>query len=96
MTSLSDAEKRQQFLQYLNTSILSVILGLAMVMFVSMNNVKATQITMMEKIVKLEVIQQHNVTQVDAVDDRVKVLELNFTNELKRWVDENYVRKQQK
>jgi uncharacterized membrane protein len=95
MTAQTDMEKRNVWLQYINTGILSAIFGFAMMIFISLNNIKSQQLTMMEKVIKLEVTQLHNVSQVDDVDARVKILEINFTNELKIWVDENYVRKTQ-
>jgi hypothetical protein len=89
-------DKRVTMLQYINTGILSLILGLASMIAVQLTSVKNNQATQQTEITRIKTIQDINTANISILDTRVKVLELNYTGIIKEWVDENYVRKPQR
>jgi hypothetical protein len=91
-----ESDKRVRFLQYINTALLSLILGMASMIAIQMSNVNKSQSSMQAEILRIKTIQDINTTNITVLDNRVKILELNWTSELKNWVEENYVRKTQK
>lgn len=91
-----ESDKRVRFLQYINTGLLSLILGMASMIAVQMTRVTNTQSIMQAELLRIKTVQDINTNNITVLDNRVKILELNWTTELKDWVDENYVRKGQK
>lgn len=91
-----ESDKRVKFLQYVNTGLLSLILGIAAMISVQMRHVNETQTIMTAEILRIKTVQDINTANISILDTRVKTLELGFTQDLKNWVDLNYVRKAQK
>jgi Tfp pilus assembly protein PilN len=91
--AILEAEKKVQFLQYVNTAILTFIATIAMIIFISIRDMKTHQESTLMQLTKFQVLQDHNTQQLDDVDARVKVLEISNQVEFKNWVDNNFVRK---
>jgi hypothetical protein len=90
-------------LQYINTVILTVVGIFAMLIFISINNVRSDQQTMAlsqiefgKELLRLKTVQDINVGSVKDLDKRVTTLELNYLDYIKTWVDQNYIRKPQR
>jgi hypothetical protein len=89
-------DKRVSMLQYINTGILTLILAIASMIAVTITDVKEQQANTQAELLRLKTIQDINVNNVGNLDNRVKTLEVNYTSELKMWVENNYVRKPQR
>ena len=89
-------DKRVQLLQYINTGILTLILGVSIMVAGIVNDVKQSQVTQDSRIVKVETVQNINTTNITVLDDRVRSLEDKYATDIKEWVEANYVRKAQK
>ena len=96
LSKIVDNEKRLSFTQYLNTVLLTVVGVIAMIIFLSLRDLKQEIVRNSETMIKFQVLQDHNTQQIDDVDARVKILEINNTQDIKNWIDMNYVRKAQK
>ena len=89
-------DKRMNFIQYLNTVLLTIV-GLASVIIVSsISKIRNNQEEFAKQLIELKTIQSINVENIKANDARLKTLELNYIDLMKTWVDANYVRKPQK
>jgi hypothetical protein len=88
-------DKRVSLLQYINTGLLTLILGIATMAASSMTTYNKEVTTMRVKQTEIETTQKVNVANVANLNTRVTVLELNSINDLKNWVDLNYVRRAQ-
>jgi len=89
-------DKRMNFIQYLNTVLLTIV-GLASVIIVSsISKIRNNQEGFAKQLIELKTIQSINVENIKANDARLKTLELNYIDLMKTWVDANYVRKPQK
>ena len=93
---LSIKDKRLTFMQYLNTTILSIIGTVTMVIFITLTNIRAQQVDFSKELLRLKSIQDINVANVKSVESRLSTLELNYLDYIKTWVDQNYLRKPQK
>jgi len=93
---MENYKKQVDWLKYLNTSILSVILGFTILVSRSLSIVKEDNIETQKELLRLKTIQDIDVSSMKAVELRVGLLELNYTEELKKWVENNYIRKPQK
>lgn len=91
-----ESDKRVRLLQYINTFILTAILGMSTMAAVQLTQVKDTQSELQAEVLRIKTIQDINTTNISILDSRVKILEINATADLKNWVDLNYVRKPQK
>jgi len=91
-----ESDKRVRFLQYINTGLLTLILGMASMIAVQLTKVNDAQSSMQAELLRIKTVQDINTVNISVLDNRVKVLELNYTADLKNWVDQNYVRKAQK
>lgn len=85
--------KQIDWLKYINTFILTFILGFTMMCFISINSVKAAQEEQGKELVRIKTIQDANTIGVAALNLRVSAIEINQTNALKEWVDDNFERK---
>ena len=90
-----EVDKRVHFLQYVNTTILTLIFGVAIMIFTTVTNVKNTQQGAGQELVRLKAVQDINITNVDKLSSRVNMLETNYVESLKNWIDANYIRKPQ-
>ena len=89
-------DKRMNFIQYLNTVLLTIV-GLASVIIVSsISKIRNNQEGFAKQLIELKTIQSINVENIKTNDARLKTLELNYIDLMKTWVDANYVRKPQK
>jgi hypothetical protein len=91
-----DVEKRNSFLQYINTGILTLIAIFATMIFITVGNIRDVQVDQKAEMLRLKTIQDINVSAIKSVESRVSTLELNYLDYIKNWVDQNYVRKPQK
>jgi hypothetical protein len=96
LRSIENSEKKVQVLQYVNTAILTFIGTVAMIIFIVVTNVRREQIQFQNQMIRFQVMQDHNTVQIDEVDARVKILEITKLEEIKVWIDANYIRKAQK
>jgi hypothetical protein len=103
LQKIDQSEKQVKFLQYINTAILTFIGTVAMIMFLTMADIKKSQIqgaAMHEEfgkeLLRLKTVQDINVASVKDLNQRVTTLEMNYLDYVKNWVDQNYVRKPQK
>jgi LPS O-antigen subunit length determinant protein (WzzB/FepE family) len=90
------ADKRLSFMQYLNTGLLTLILAVAGYAATVLIDVKKTEADTTIRVVKLETVQANNVNNVNSLSVRVFTLETNYIEDLRAWVENNYVRKPQK
>ncbi len=88
--------KRINFLQYLNTTILTVILGVALMIFLTINSVKKDQSDIGKELVRLSTIQDMHILTIKDLETRITTLERNYLDNIKLWTDENYLRKSQR
>ena len=91
-----ESDKRVRFLQYINTALLTLILTMASMTAIQLTNLTKTQATQDTELQRIKTIQDYNTVAVVNLDSRLKTLELNRLEELKVWVEQNYVRKAQK
>lgn len=88
-------EGRLNFMQYLNTAILTCIMIVSSLLFVKMEHVTSDQELFSQEIMRLKTVQDINVKSVEALNQRVATLEFNYLDYIKTWVDQNYIRKPQ-
>ena len=103
LEKIEQSENRVRFLQYINTAILTFIGTIAMIIFLSINDIKKSQVQGQyqheefgKELLRLKTVQEINVSSVKDLNQRVTTLELNYLDYVKSWVDQNYVRKPQK
>ena len=85
-----------EYLKYINTVLLAIIMSLSVLAFAKITTIHNTQEETGNKVIEVVTKQNELMRKVDDLDARVKVLEINYMNEIKTWVDANYVRKPQK
>ena len=85
-----------EYLKYINTILLAIIMSLSVLAFNKIAQVHNSQEATGDKVIEVVTKQNELMRKVDDLDARVKVLEINYMNEIKTWVDANYVRKPQK
>ena len=90
-----ESDKRLRLLQYINTFILTAILGISAMAAVQLTQVKDKQTIYATELIRLKTIQDINTANIGILDSRVKVLEINSMSDIKNWVDENFVRRPQ-
>lgn len=95
--------KINSIFQYINTVILTVVGIFAVMIFTTINKVRAEQEALKliqadygKELLRLKTVQDRNVTDISKLDARVVILEINYIDRLKEWVDQNYQRKLQK
>ena len=93
---VESAKEKVVWLQYVNTTILSLILGLATMIAVTLATVKTDQAAYSAELIRIKTIQDINTGSIKDLDSRVSTLELNYLDYIKTWVDQNYIRKPQK
>jgi hypothetical protein len=95
VNSNSSADKRTQMLQYLNTFILTCILGFAVMIFTTLTTVKKDNVEAQKELLRIKTVQDYNSSAIVKLNDRVDDLELLRDQAIRDWVDKNYVRKPQ-
>jgi hypothetical protein len=100
---LLNKENKISILQYINTIILTTIGIFAFMIFTTVKNVREDQLSIQVKMetlktedLRLKTVQDRNVDDIQRLDARVVVLETNYIDRLKEWIDANYIRKAQK
>jgi hypothetical protein len=96
LKSIQQSERQVKFVSYLNTVFLTLITGLAMLIFITVSTLRKEISSTQQAMIRFQVIQDHNTVQIDDVDARVKILEITNLQDIKNWIDLNYVRKPQK
>jgi hypothetical protein len=89
-------DKRVMWLQYLNTGLLTIILGISSMAAVILTNVKNTQSDSKVELARLKANQDYNSNILSNHEIRINELELFNATQLKEWVDANYIRKPQR
>jgi hypothetical protein len=87
--------KRVTWLQYLNTGLISLVLGIAMMISSTVQALNNRQVESEKEDLRLKTVQDMNVKNVEDIDRRVLTLEGEYFDNLKAWVEANYVRKPQ-
>ena len=94
--TINTDEKRVAFLQYISTTMISIIGIFTTIIFFMVTNVSKNQAEAAAESLRLKTVQDINVKSVESLNLRVNTLELNYLDYIKTWVDQNYVRKPQK
>ena len=89
-------EQRVGYLQYLNTFLLSIISIFSVMAWSSLNEVKTKQVEVGEKLIKMQTIQDQDLSQMKDISSRMYIMEMSTPDILKVWVEKNYVRKPQR
>jgi len=89
-------EQRVGYLQYLNTFLLSIISIFSVMAWSSLNEVKTKQVEVGEKLIKMQTIQDQDLSQMKDISSRMYIMEMSTPDVLKVWVEKNYVRKPQR
>ena len=96
-------EKRITVMQYINTIILTAIGIFAFMIFTTVRDIgKEQEIIVRKQFVmetedlRLKTTQDRNVSDIAELAARVTVLETNYLDKIKDWIDANYVRKVQR
>lgn len=94
---------KSKLFQYLNSFLLSLIAIFSIFILTTVRNVRESQIklsleqtVMQGEDLRLKTIQDINVINVANQESRIIVLETNYIERLKNWIDLNYIRKPQK
>jgi hypothetical protein len=93
--TIKDEEKKVEFLQYLNTTILTIIGILAIFIYTSVSDVKKQQVDFGAELLRIKTIQDINTTNISLINSRVSTLEKDNLIQFQAWVDQNYIRKPQ-
>jgi hypothetical protein len=88
-------EKRVAFLQYINTFLLTLTLGVAVMIANIVINVKKDQATVATELVRLKTVQDVNTGSITRLDNRVILLESQYDENLRNWVENYFLRKPQ-
>ena len=92
----SENRNKVKFLQYLNTIILTAIGIVSGGIFILLGNVNRNQQEFSNEMVRIKTVQENNTKNIETLSSKVNMLELNYTDYIKTWIDENYIRKPQK
>ena len=96
-------EKKVSFLQFLNTAILTIIGIFAGAILISMNSmdtkissIQAVQAVQASEIIRLDTNQKIVITNQGNFHTRVFDLEVNRAEQMKQYMETNFIRKPQK
>jgi hypothetical protein len=90
-----ESDKRVRFLQYINTGLLTLILGIASMLSVQFSRTHEMQTIQTAELLRIKTVQDINTTNIGILDSRVKTLEIGYSQDLKNWVELNFVRRPQ-
>lgn len=82
-------------LQYLNTGLLTLICGFSVMAAATLSDVRNRQEEVGKELVRMKTVQDQNVENVKEISSRVYTIELDGDENIKSWVDQNYLRKPQ-
>ncbi len=88
--------KYETFLKYINTGLLTLIFGFAMMIFITVNTLKNDNLTTQKELLRLKTIQDINSDRIRSSEKRLEILETIQIETIKTWIDQNYVRRPQK
>ena len=92
MTTEED-KKKIDWLKFLNTMIISIILCISILIFSSINHIKDTQEEVGKELVRISTVQDNNTAGVASLIARVTAIELNQKENIQNWVELNFIRK---
>jgi len=81
--------------QYLNTVLLTIVLGVLAVNYNSLKEIKADNVDAQKELLRIKTIQDINSANIKELQARVVTLETYQQESMKAWVDQNYVRQEQ-
>jgi len=87
--------KKAAMLQYVISTMLTVIAIVSTLTFASVNKVRKEQVDVAKELVRIKTIQDNNTIKIEGLEKRVNVIELNQTDIIKNWVELNFKRKEQ-
>lgn len=95
INSNNSVDKKQvDWLRYINTFILTFVLGFTIMCFTSINTVKVTQAEQGKELVRIKTIQDANTLSISTLNARVSAIEMNQMEAIKNWVEANFQRRQ--
>lgn len=89
-------DKRIDWLKFINTTIITIILGVSILCFTGISSLKEQQIEVGKELVRLKTIQDANTLAITILNGRVGAIETNQSELIKSWVELNFMRKTQK
>ena len=89
----TNLEKRASFLQYLNTFLLSLILGVCIMVANIVSKVNSTQTIHATEIARLTAIQNTNTANIAILTTKIQAIESDKIAALKEWTLANFVMK---
>jgi hypothetical protein len=95
MENTDAKDKRVQWLQYINTTLLTVVLALLAFNNATIYKINEKLIDADKESVRLKAVQDVNVRDIADIKTRVGILEITREDEMRKWIDDNYVRKAQ-
>ena len=88
--------KNTDWKSYINMILLAVIMSLSVLAFNKIAQIHDSQELNAKEMVRINTTQLNIIRDIDALDTRVKALELSYITELRNYMDDNFVRKPQK
>ena len=85
--------KNNEWLKYVNTILLAIIMSLSLLAFNKINAVHNSQEAQELKLVEVATKQVEVMKTLDGLEARVLVLEINYQEQIKTWVEANFQRK---
>jgi hypothetical protein len=89
-------QERVSYLQYLNTFLLTLICGFSIMAASTLKDVSDKQEKFGIELIRMKTIQEGDLSLGADVSERLRAVETGSFNDIKSWVDLNYVRKPQK
>ena len=85
--------KNNEWLKYVNTILLAIIMSLSVLAFSKISAVHDSQEAQELKLVEVATKQVEVMKTLDGLEARVLVLEINYQEQIKTWVEANFQRK---
>lgn len=94
--NIKDTDSKVNFLNYLNTAMLTATCTILMFVFTTVDRIKTGQEESGKEIARLKTIAEQTASDVVSLESRVRTLEKSNYVELQSWVEANYTRKPQR
>ena len=91
-----DSEIKINFLNYLNTTLLTASVAILMFVFTTVDKIKTGQEDSGKESARLKLIAEQTANDVVSLESRVRALEKSNYTEMQAWVESNYIRKPQR
>jgi len=88
-------ESRVSLMQYINTVLITLVLAVSGFIFTKVELIERKQNEAGAELIRLKTVQDINTVNISNLHNRVFSLEVDNTEKLKKWIDENYTRKPQ-